>query len=259
MFKVLLFICIGYAASKPFEEDTRIVGGEDVDIKEVPYQVSVLKHGRHSCGGAIIDIDLILTAAHCVIGSSPRNLQVRAGSSSSQTGGEVYQVGDFAWNPDFTYSKMDSDVAVLWLTKPLELSDSIAPIPLIDAGEEINDGDLTVVSGWGNTRENGGMPKTLQQAVVPKVNEEACSKAYAPLYTITPTMLCAGMPGGGKDACQGDSGGPLVSNGKLAGIVSWGLGCARPHYPGVYAKISALREWIDDQALNLRLAHLLRM
>ncbi|XP_039765594.1 vitellin-degrading protease-like [Pararge aegeria] len=259
MYKVLLFICIGYAASKPLEEDTRIVGGEDVDITEVPYQVSLLSRGRHSCGGAIIDNDIILTAAHCVIGSSARNLQIRAGSSSSQTGGQLYQVGDFVFNPEFTYSKMDSDVAILWLATQLEFSDSVAPIPLFDAGEEINDGDLTVVSGWGNTRENGGTPRTLQVALIPKVSAEVCSDAYAPRYTITPTMICAGMPEGGKDACQGDSGGPLVNSGKLAGIVSWGLGCARPNYPGVYAKVSALREWIDNQTMHLRLKHILRM
>ncbi|XP_052742288.1 vitellin-degrading protease [Bicyclus anynana] len=259
MYKVVLFMCIGYAASIPLKEDTRIVGGEDVDIKEIPYQVSLLSRGRHMCGGAIIDTDLVITAAHCVIGSSVKNLQIRAGSSSSQTGGELYQVGDYAWNPDFTYNKMDSDIAILWLTKPLEYSDSIAPIPMFDAGEEIQDGDITVVSGWGNIREGGGMPRTLQIVLVPKVSEETCTAAYAPMYTITPTMLCAGIPEGGKDACQGDSGGPLVRDGKLAGVVSWGLGCARPKYPGVYAKVSALRQWIDDQSVKLRLTHIFRM
>lgn len=84
--------------------------------------------------------------------ASAKNLQIRAGSSSSQNGGDLYQVGDFVWNPAFTYSKMDSDVAVLWLDTPLEFSDSVAPVPMFDAGEEISDGDLTVVSGWGNTR-----------------------------------------------------------------------------------------------------------
>lgn len=39
-------------------------------------------------------------------------------------------------------------------------------------------------------------------ALIPKVNDAACGKAYAPLYSITPRMLCAGTPKGGKDSCQ---------------------------------------------------------
>ena len=48
---------------------------------------------------------------------------------------------------------------------------------------------------------------------------------------------------------QGDSGGPMVIHEEnswvLAGVISWGIGCAEPNQPGVYTRISEFREWID--------------
>ena len=65
-------------------------------------------------------------------------------------------------------------------------------------------------------------------------------------------MFCAGELGiGGKDACQGDSGGPLIiiDNGvpKLIGITSWGIGCAKPGYPGVWTSIPFYHNYILDK------------
>jgi len=70
-------------------------------------------------------------------------------------------------------------------------------------------------------------------------------------------MVCSGVPAGGCDTCQGDSGGPLyqtttVTTGGVTstvsviiGVTSWGVGCARPGVPGVYARMSAYAEWLD--------------
>ncbi|KAJ8363226.1 hypothetical protein SKAU_G00120570 [Synaphobranchus kaupii] len=90
----------------------------------------------------------------------------------------------------------------------------------------------------------------LQKVGVPLISEDVCNRSYG--YKITPRMLCAGFHDGGKDACQGDSGGPLVcqeASGRwfLAGVVSWGIGCGRPNYYGVYTRITKLTGWIEER------------
>ena len=90
----------------------------------------------------------------------------------------------------------------------------------------------------------------LQFVHVPLMTNAQCQATkYAPTQ-ILPSMVCAGLPQGGKDSCQGDSGGPLVvpdANGKaiVYGVVSWGIGCADPGYPGVYARVSEFVAWIN--------------
>ena len=102
-------------------------------------------------------------------------------------------------------------------------------------------------------------PTTCQYVQVPVITNTACKSDYGlDDYgddMITESMICAGYPGeGGKDACQGDSGGPLVCNkdGKaiIAGVVSWGAGCASPDYPGVYSRTTHVLQWIINQMVS---------
>ena len=95
----------------------------------------------------------------------------------------------------------------------------------------------------------GSATNNLQYVRVPAITNSACNAAYG--GSITDSMICAGYPGiGGKDACQGDSGGPFVCNNNgnavIAGVVSWGYGCAHAKYPGVYARVTTVLDWVKN-------------
>ncbi|XP_055591128.1 trypsin 3A1-like [Uranotaenia lowii] len=226
----------------------RIIGGHPVTIGEVPYQVAVLIKYRAllrlTCGGSILSTQIILTAAHCV--NNGGQFYIRAGTENSGYGGQLVKVASYQVHPYYDEDVFDYDSAILKLVKSLVFNPSVSPIKLATTESQYTPGILGKISGWGSTEKEGPLSKKLQLVEVPIVEQPTCEVLYEWINPVSKQMFCAGFVGeGGRDSCQGDSGGPFVVAGALVGIVSWGNECADPIFPGVYAKVLPMREWID--------------
>ncbi|MCH8557631.1 MAG: trypsin-like serine protease [Balneolia bacterium] len=236
----------------------KIVGGDDADIADYPWTVAIVTEaGDPYCGGTVLDDEWILTAAHCM-GSS---VFIRAGfSAKDDESGQDRQAADIINHPDFESVFTGNDIALVRLSEPLDLSDPNVEAVGISTGlhralgfEE--DGTTGTITGWGRVSSGGPYPLVLQVAQVPIVSNAQAQEGY-PGEVISDDMLAAGFWGeGGVDTCQGDSGGPLVVPDPdaplgvvLAGITSWGYGCAEPNYMGIYARVSYFEEWIFENS-----------
>lgn len=225
--------------------ETKIVGGVEASIGEFPYIVS-LQAGSHFCGGSLIAKNWVLTAGHCVRGISVKTLVVGLHDRRQTVNAELITPARIIPHPNYNPRTLENDFALIQLSE----NSRYEPIQLVGGEIDIpRDGRqiTATTAGWGTLREGGGASLTLQKVDVPLVDSVTCAEKYrSRLYP--ETMLCAGLPEGGKDACQGDSGGPLiVKNGNthiLAGVVSWGDGCARAKYYGIYSKVSSALNWI---------------
>ncbi|XP_044873110.1 serine protease 33-like isoform X1 [Mauremys mutica] len=161
---------------------------------------------------------------------------------------------------DYNPTSHASDIALVHLRTPLQYTAYILPVCLPDPSDSIANGTPCWVTGWGKvqTDESLPAPRTLQEVQVSLIGVETCNDLYSKPITGSPGsrpiqdgMVCAGYPEGGKDSCQGDSGGPLVCSQAgswfLIGIVSWGIECGLPYRPGVYTRVSAYSDWIQQQ------------
>lgn len=77
---------------------------------------------------------------------------------------------------------------------------SAAPLPL--QGDDIAEGSVCRVSGWGFTSPTGDIPSALHTATVPIVSSARCNSTDSYNGNITENMICAGYADGGTDACS---------------------------------------------------------
>ncbi|XP_055500199.1 enteropeptidase [Leucoraja erinacea] len=255
----------GKVLARP-KDAARIVGGHDAVDGTWPWIVSLHFIGHHICGSTLISKQWLVSAAHCVYGRNQvlsrweavLGLHAQGNLTSPQT--QVLAIDRILINPQYNRRTKDGDIALLRLESAVQYTDYIQPACLPDSKQHFSVGTRCSIAGWGAMSEGGPPPSVLQEAEVPLIAAQKC-QALLPEYNITQNMVCAGYEEGGTDTCQGDSGGPLVCKQDdqrfLAGVTSFGRGCARPHSPGVYAHVTAFIDWIQEalsQGPSLKMA-----
>ncbi|KAM0734720.1 Trypsin-7 [Formica fusca] len=235
-------------------EESRIVGGQTTSMNEFPWIARLSYLNKFYCGGTLINDRYVLTAAHCVKGLIFRFMWFMMKVTFGEHDRCIEKPTETRYvvrvmTGDFSFLNFDNDIALLRLNERVPLSDTIRPICLPSLLDNDYVGVNAIASGWGTLKEDGKPSCLLQEVEVPVMSLQACrNTSYSPRM-ISDNMLCAGYLEGKKDSCQGDSGGPLVAEREdkkyeLIGVVSWGNGCARPGYPGVYTRVTRYMDWI---------------
>lgn len=231
---------------------SKIVGGVEATAGEFPFIVSLHGSSGHFCGASLIKKNWVLTAAHCVQGSTIRKVVIGLHDQRNAAKAESIKTKRVIPHPQYDDKNADFDFALIELETDSKYEPVVINTEEIEIPADSDSQIMATVAGWGATKENSfGLPSRLQKVNVPLVSKETCNQNYK--NVITDRMLCAGYPRGGKDSCQGDSGGPLfvrtaLGQTLLIGVVSWGEGCARANLPGVYAKVNEAVTWIEQTA-----------
>ncbi|VVC88504.1 unnamed protein product [Leptidea sinapis] len=237
-------------------EEPRVVGGTETNVNAFPWIARLIYHQSFGCGASLINDRYVVSAAHCVKGFMWYMFRVKFGEHDrcmQKTMPETrYIVKIIAHN--FTLTHLTNDIALLKLNKPIEFVHSIRPVclPPIQSQTFSFAGILATVAGFGAMAETGKWSCTLLEAQLPVLSNDECKDTKYNRTKIKDVMMCAGFPETAhKDACTGDSGGPLVVENsdniyELIGVVSWGYGCARKGFPGVYTRVTEYMDWIKD-------------
>lgn len=253
---------------------TRVVGGQNASLADWPWAVAIFMDDVNgveqlACGGALVTNQHILTAAHCTMDKAGRHHPVRAfrirlgdlDLFSDADGSEPIEIRVTSVTPhkEFNPSNFHNDIAIMKLASPVTFNRFIQPLCLPLEKDLSSDfqGTLATLVGWGTVGFNEAASPVLQYVMLPVQSQEVCLRSYRPFrntHPIIKSQMCAGFMKGGKDACQGDSGGPLMwldetrDDGPwiAVGVVSYGLRCAEPGFPGIYTRVTAFINWIHE-------------
>ncbi|XP_072399984.1 trypsin-1 [Diabrotica undecimpunctata] len=229
-------------------QENRIVGGRPTGVNRYPWIARIVYDGHYHCGASLLTEEYVLTAAHCVRKLKRSKIRVILGDHDVSTTAEIpammRAVSAVVRHKGFDGDTFNHDIALLKLRKKVQFTKQIRPVCLPKTREP--SGKTGTVIGWGRTSEGGMLPNIIQEVEVPILTQTQCKSMKYRASRITNYMLCAGK--GAQDSCQGDSGGPLLIHSgdkyEIAGIVSWGVGCGRPGYPGVYTRVFKYVNWL---------------
>ncbi|MER5214277.1 serine protease [Streptomyces sp. NPDC002838] len=223
-----------------------IVGGTTTTTTAYPFMMQITDASQNQfCGGTLVSPTKVVTAAHCVVDETTGSVRVVGGRTyRNGTNGTVARVSKIWIHPSYTDVTNGDDVAVLTLSTSMPYT-TAKYVSSTDTSVYAA-GTTARIIGWGTTSSNGSSSNQLRTATVPTVSNSGCAGSYGSNF-VASDMVCAGYTSGGIDTCQGDSGGPLLIGGVLAGITSWGEGCADADYPGIYTRLTTFSSLVTAQ------------
>jgi len=268
----------------------RIVGGQDAPIGRYPWLVNLgyKQEGKDQtlfkCGGTLIGMRHVLTAAHCVT-ELPRSFKLAVirvgehdldqdvdctGDGNNQICAPAPQdigIEEVIFHQSYGKPKaFQNDIAVIKLDRNITENEFVAPICLPFNDDKENylgarlgaDAAINEVAGWGATTITGRKPANILQFLGVNVTDaDECKEIYAERGgVLTEKQICAGGTKG-KDSCVGDSGSGLmrslpdrqrtIDRWDLIGVVSFGPRlCGTEGVPGVYTRVNSYLDWILD-------------
>lgn len=232
----------------------RIFYGRLAYIGERPWHAvlsSSTENGSLSlCQGALIRVQWVLTAAHCILGTVHTLISlgfIEKGASDFTTNATLRLIHSKYEEDRFRY-----DIALLLMEEEYQGKD-ISPIRLIGPSYGSMIGLPGFISGVGRT-ERGNFSDYLLTGHVLIDQYQYCEEFFGP-DNFYPLNMCIG-----KDykkpfspPCTGDSGGPLTVQtygGRnpehyLAGLFSYGGGYCGTRKHVVYTRVNLFTDWIN--------------
>ncbi|XP_055531462.1 chymotrypsin-2-like [Wyeomyia smithii] len=221
----------------------RIVGGSDAIEGQFPYQVSLRSAaGNHFCGGSIINVNWVMSAAHCTVGRTTANTIVVAGSLLLNAGGTSHPSERIVNHPAYSSLSLANDISLVRVSSPFVFTATVGAVELESSFVET--AASAQASGWGQTSHPGSIPNHLQWVNTDIISLADCRSRHNAVNAarVHDNTICTLAPAG-IGMCMGDSGGPLTHQGRQQGIVSWGIACAQ-NFPDVFARVSSHRDWV---------------
>jgi secreted trypsin-like serine protease len=249
MYALFAFVVACLAVAAHGYPNIHIVGGEDAPAGKYPYQVSLRRHGSHSCGGSIINRHTVLTAAHCVDSYTDnpdalKELTIHAGTNLLSESGVVYTASRAIAHENFNSYELTNDIGLLILSTAVEFTALVQPISLAET-DVAPAGHSCILTGWGRTSTGGPVPDKLQQIELSVYDQAKCRESHS---NVISSHICT-LTKSGEGACYGDSGSALVAEGVQIGIVSFGVPCAQGA-PDVYTRVSAFQDWLKEHVVS---------
>lgn len=249
----IALIVLSIAITSAIKIHPRIFNGLVSERNQFPFYVFLQNEVKlnkfKSCGACLISVKFVLTAAHCIDGAS--NVILHFGMHETHNLSEsgrkqlVFDRRNFTIHSGYSQLSVVDDVALIEMSQPLTLSESIQPIKIADSFNEADNDDLIVIgNGFGGLI--GKVAETLEWIPMNSISFDECKEIY-PMIPVAKTMFCARNEEN-RSVAPGDSGGPMIrkSDNKLVGI---GALChingTDKGIPQVFTNVAKYKHWIE--------------